>query len=222
MTGGARAGVARSWLDAYLAHRFAWLFASLLLTLGVDPVLEALGSESRWIEALLLLNLLVACSAADSRAAVRVLLGATLLAAAAWLALGPGSGEVALGLVALLLSAVLLREVLRRGRVDAERLFAALSVYLLFGVAVGVLYAVLERALPGSISGIVDPATGTVLPDAAIYFSFVTLATLGYGDLVPTHSAARALAVLEAVGGQIYLTVLVARLVTLYGWARER
>jgi voltage-gated potassium channel Kch len=46
----------------------------------------------------------------------------------------------------------------------------------------------------------------------------VTLATLGYGDLVPASSAARALAVLEAVGGQIFLTVLVARLVTPYGW----
>lgn len=194
---------------------------SLLLTLGIDPALEALGSEGRWIEGFLLLNLLVACAAADSPRAIRVLLGATLLAAAAWLALGPGSAELALGLVALLLSAVLIAAVLRPGRVDAERLFAALSVYLLFGVAVGVLYAALERTLPGSISGVVDPATGAVCLDAAIYFSFVTLATLGYGDLVPASSAARALAVLEAVGGQIYLTVLVARLVTLYGW-RER
>jgi hypothetical protein len=52
--------------------------------------------------------------------------------------------------------------------------------------------------------------------DGAIYFSFVTLATLGYGDVVPASGPARALAMLEAVFGQLYLVVLVARLVSLY------
>jgi voltage-gated potassium channel len=51
-----------------------------------------------------------------------------------------------------------------------------------------------------------------------IYFSFVTLATLGYGDIVPASDVARGLAILEAVIGQFYLTVVVARLVSLYSW----
>ena len=49
-----------------------------------------------------------------------------------------------------------------------------------------------------------------------IYFSFVTLATLGYGDVVPQTEIARGLAILEAVSGQLYLAVMVARLVSLY------
>jgi hypothetical protein len=50
----------------------------------------------------------------------------------------------------------------------------------------------------------------------AFYFSFVTLATLGYGDVVPLGEVARGLAIIEAVAGQLYLAVMVARLVSLY------
>lgn len=62
--------------------------------------------------------------------------------------------------------------------------------------------------------------TGFLFP-RAVYFSFVTLASLGYGDIVPVGEAARGTAILEAVGGQLYLAVLLARLVALYT-AQER
>ena len=52
---------------------------------------------------------------------------------------------------------------------------------------------------------------------SALYFSFVTLATLGYGDIVPRTDVARGLAIVEGVGGQLFLAVMVARLVSLYG-----
>jgi hypothetical protein len=55
-----------------------------------------------------------------------------------------------------------------------------------------------------------------------VYYSFVTLATLGYGDIVPLSPSARGLAILEAVVGQIYLVVVVARLVSLYGQSEEK
>ena len=51
----------------------------------------------------------------------------------------------------------------------------------------------------------------------ALYFSFITLATVGYGDIVPRSDVARGLAIVEGVGGQLFLAVLVARLVSLYG-----
>ena len=51
---------------------------------------------------------------------------------------------------------------------------------------------------------------------SAIYFSFVTLATLGYGDIVPRTDVARGFAIVEGVGGQLFLAVLIARLVSLY------
>jgi voltage-gated potassium channel Kch len=56
---------------------------------------------------------------------------------------------------------------------------------------------------------------------SALYFSFVTLATLGYGDIVPRSDVARGLAILEGVGGQLFLAVMVARLVSLYGRGQQ-
>jgi hypothetical protein len=108
------------------------------------------------------------------------------------------------------LSAVLAAE----GRVGGERISAALCVYMLVGIAFGGFFATLDQLAPDSL---VQSASGEVLgTDGAIYFSFVTLATLGYGDVVPASGPARALAMLEAVFGQLYLVVLVARLVSLY------
>ncbi len=57
---------------------------------------------------------------------------------------------------------------------------------------------------------------------SAFYFSLVTLATLGYGDIVPRTDVARALAIVEGVGGQLFLAVMVARLVSLYGRGEPR
>ena len=79
----------------------------------------------------------------------------------------------------------------------------------------GVLYWAIAGAWPGSFA---DPAAaegsaGLTL-STAMYFSFVTLATLGYGDVVPRTDLARGLAVLEAVGGQLFVAVIVARLVS--------
>jgi voltage-gated potassium channel Kch len=76
-------------------------------------------------------------------------------------------------------------------------------------------YWVVEQIGPGSFT-----AAAEFTRMSALYFSFVTLATLGYGDIVPHSDVARGLAIVEAVGGQLFLAVLVARLVSLY--ARER
>jgi hypothetical protein len=74
-------------------------------------------------------------------------------------------------------------------------------------------YAMLDQVWPASFG---STATGDLDVAHGIYFSFVTLATLGYGDVVPLTDAARGLAIVEAVAGQMYMAVLVARLVTLY------
>jgi hypothetical protein len=112
-----------------------------------------------------------------------------------------------------------LRFALRGRVVDAEHLYAALSAYLLAGVFCGVLYQVVSHAWPGAFSGGGVPIPLTF--PSAIYFSFVTLATLGYGDIVPASDAARGIAVVEAVAGQLYVAVMIARLVSLYA-GRER
>ena len=103
---------------------------------------------------------------------------------------------------------------MRPARVDSEHIYAALSVYLLGGIFFGVLYHAVGQGWPGSFS--VLGKTGDFELFDAIYFSFVTLATLGYGDLLPVSEVARGLAVVEAVSGQLFLAVLIARLVGSY------
>jgi voltage-gated potassium channel len=99
---------------------------------------------------------------------------------------------------------------LRGGRVDAEKVAAAVCVYLLIGVMWHYTYVLVDSLIPGSFNSAV--LTGK----DHLYFSFITLSTLGYGDITPVNGPARALAYTEALVGQLYLTILVARLVGLY------
>jgi voltage-gated potassium channel len=107
-------------------------------------------------------------------------------------------------------AAAALRFAMRSSKVDTEHLFAALSAYLLAGIYFGLLYWALEQIHSGMFS------VSDFSRNGAIYFSFVTLATLGYGDIVPRTDVAHGVAVVEGVGGQLFLAILVARLVSLY------
>jgi len=131
----------------------------------------------------------------------------------------PRLSEVTLSawtLIGLFAAAVALRFAMRGTKVDAEHLFAALSAYLLAGLYFGLLYWALEQIHPGTVTASNFSRMG------AIYYSFVTLATIGYGDIVPRTDVARGLAIVEGIGGQLFLAVLVARLLSLYsGSARE-
>ena len=114
-------------------------------------------------------------------------------------------------LIGLFAAAAALRFAMRATLVDAEHLYAALSAYLLAGIFFGLFYWVLQQIWPGTFA-----VTGDFSRMSAIYFSFVTIATLGYGDIVPRSDVARGLAIVEGVGGQLFLAVMVARLVSLY------
>ena len=93
-------------------------------------------------------------------------------------------------------------------------------MYLFFGNICGFIYAIINRIDPNAFS--IPEATASYLGDnlvnlsSATYFSFVTLTTLGYGDITPINDFARSLAFLEAAMGQIYLTVLIASLVGIH------
>ena len=89
-----------------------------------------------------------------------------------------------------------------------------MDAYLLAGLLFAVAYWMVDRAWPSSFGG------DALDLGRAIYFSFVTMATLGYGDIVPTSPPARGLTIVEAVSGQMYLVVVVARLVSLYSQQR--
>jgi hypothetical protein len=91
-------------------------------------------------------------------------------------------------------------------------MLGGIAAYPLLGVAWAEAFALLEALRPGSFSGAVGLAEGG---RGWFYFSFVTLTTVGYGDILPVHPAARSLAMLEAVTGPLYNAILLARLVPL-------
>jgi hypothetical protein len=108
-----------------------------------------------------------------------------------------------------------LKAIFLEGRVDLNVISSAIVVYMFIGFMWAGLYQILEHMDPGSFS--VSQAIQEQGLDAHFhYFSFVTLTTLGYGDITPVSHPARNFAVLEAFIGQVYLTVLVARLVGTY------
>jgi hypothetical protein len=208
---------------AYFGWRYTILFYSLLLTLAVQPLRSALGLRANVLELFLAINLLAAVVPIGGRKTRRVLLTILVVAfvgrgSLAWLdQAGLVQIDLALWTVVALLAAVsALRFALGARVVDREHLYAALSAYLLAGLFFGVFYWVLERTWAGAFAIPGEGAQGHFSLAAAIYYSFVTLATLGYGDIVPRSEMARGLAILEAIAGQLYLAVLIARLVSLY------
>ena len=94
-------------------------------------------------------------------------------------------------------------------------MIGAITLYLLFGVLWAIAYAVIESLVPGSFAGLSEPLSQGWSSDW-IYFSFVTMTTLDYGDIVPLTATARTLAYMQAVFGQFYLAILVAGLVGAY------
>jgi voltage-gated potassium channel Kch len=104
---------------------------------------------------------------------------------------------------------------MRPDRSVSDRIVGAICVYLLIGLAWASLFETLDSVVPGSFRFPADTAWATPGTVRYHYFSFVTLATLGYGDVTPQTALAGTLAALEAVSGQLYIGITVARLVAL-------
>ena len=106
----------------------------------------------------------------------------------------------------------LLAMIIATANVRIGVLYASVIVYLLIGVVGGYLFMLIENASPGSITNLeVDTLTN---PKEFFYFSFTTLSTLGYGEITPYSAAARAISILLGTIGPLYLTVLIALLVS--------
>jgi Ion channel len=165
---------------------------SLLLITGM----AAVWSEGRWV----------------FRIVAIVTIGSL---AARWLTRFAPAGEfaswnAAADIVALASFAlVALVKVLRPGTITSHRIQGAVAVYLLFGLAWASAYEWTALTHPDSFNG--SPASGA----SWIYYSFVTLTTMGYGDITPVHPVARSLAAAEALTGQLYIAILISRLVAL-------
>lgn len=124
-----------------------------------------------------------------------------------------GSAIVALAV----LGGVIVSAVFGPGRVTWHRIQGGVSLYLILALVFAHLYGLVSILSPGAFSGVPPgmDAHSVFLRGRLLYFSLTTLTTTGYGDIVPLHAAARSLATLEAVTGQLFPATLLARLVTL-------
>lgn len=208
-------------------NRFALLLVMMLAMLAFMPFTRAFPRAAIVLELLTVVVLLAGVNAvSDHPRSFRLGLGLALLVAG--LRLGDALGLLAApapisdGVVVLffgVMAVAILRHVLQTPRTEANTVFAAVCVYLMMGFLWSVVFGLLETLDPGSflVHGAAPGASPRSTADLDfVYYSFVTLTTLGYGDVLPQTGLARALAALEALLGQIYVAVLIAWLVGRY------
>ncbi len=131
-----------------------------------------------------------------------------------WLQLLNLAAVVGYAFLTVFLIIMIIRDLFSGTRVRINNIFGAIVAYLLLGIFWSFLYASLELVEPGAI--IRADGTAILSYAEASYYSFVTLCTVGYGDIVPRSHLAMVFSNLESVTGQLYLAILVARLVSLY------
>jgi len=200
------------------------LLAVLAILIFVVPSVGLVGARGRLLLDVAFTAVIIAGMAAVSsrRRAVHVIAAIGLVALAIrWAGrVAPSTTlEIATaisGLASILaLAYVVMVQVFRAGPVNRQRVQGAIALYLLLGVAWAETYFAIALVRPGAFS---IPAT--VDESSWDYYSFVTLTTVGYGDITPVAPLARSLAVLEALVGQLYPAILLARLVALEVGAR--
>jgi hypothetical protein len=123
-----------------------------------------------------------------------------------------------------LLAGGILRYVFTRRQLDADGIFATIAAYVLIGIVFAQIYTLLAVWDPASFSAAVPLAERTPeqLHADLLYYSLITLATVGYGDVLPMSETARTFAVMEATVGQFYIAVIVAVFVGMYAAERQR
>ncbi len=199
-------------------------YGLLLLLLVCSYVLSAFttGRYAGGFESLLfIVTLLLALRTSRvRRRTIHLIMGIALVGSvtAAALAIGHatdiGGGIVSIwtALILLLTVGVILRRVLTMGTASLQSIFGAVSAYMIIGLMFASVYAAMSKLESAPFFATGSPADTRTFQ----YFSFTTLTTLGYGDFTAGTNAGRAVAVMEALGGQIFLATLVARLVAAY------
>ena len=120
-------------------------------------------------------------------------------------------------LLVLVAPIVILNRILRHETIGTETILGAVCVYVLLGIAFSGIYAAVDDVEPGRFFAQTHaPATNVEF----LYFSFITMTTVGFGDLSPATDIGRVLVTFEALLGQVFLVTLVARLVSMYGVQR--
>ena len=215
-------GASRDALRQLFFQRCFYLFTTLLAMIMLAPFIEGThgGVLTRNV-----INVFVVLSAvaAVGRSLVSFLTVLTLALPALvlrWLSVSANNTyfvDLALGFdVAVYATAIalLLRYVFDREVMTSDRLWGAASAYLMIGLLWSFLFAIVDRIHPGSFS-----VRGAISPLALhdlIYFSFSSLTTTGFGDIVPVGRIAKTVATLQVIVGQLFIAILIAKLVGVY------
>lgn len=212
--------------------RSTWLLFALILMLILFPILDQ-SVAGRMVLGVLNTAILAAaaCAASGSRRTLFIALAFAVPALCLQWAhiFGDHYGVGIALLVTMMLFYIFaiangLMYVLRPAPVSGNKLHAAMSNYIMIALLWSFLYALIDALLPGSFDymGQSDARVPLNWIDF-VFFSFVTLTTTGYGDIVPLSRATQAAAILEQLAGTFYVAILIARLAGLYeGGAASR
>ncbi len=212
--------------DRWRDHSLTLLLVVQLFTIfGVVPANAAGLPLPPSLSALLLLVFMsITIVMARGRWTLAVGIGTFLLTSVGFLARALHSGpsialDVAVNVLALVtfavLSLVVAFAVFRPGRFTGHRIRGAVVLYLNLGLLFGFLHRIIGEVAPGAYIHLPDPRNQATFRAACDYLSFVTLTSVGYGDIVPVNPIARSLCTLEAAIGQLLPTVLIGRAVIL-------
>ncbi len=190
----------------------AFLVLLLATTVMAGPLHE---SAAAWVLSVLRALALGVGLVAIRRHRIHAVVAA-LAAVVAMSALAAGGEGAPRGLAARLafygaIGAALLARAFRPGRVTVHRILGAAAVYVLLAVAWGTAYELLLVLRPGAVRA----AGGVASLDDAMWLSFITITTTGYGDVLPVSPLARSLAALEAMVGVLFPAIFISRLVSL-------
>jgi hypothetical protein len=198
---------------------FLPLLLALIVLVAVEPFFQPVAGGATVFYALLagvLLAGVLSVSGSRRRLAVAAALGLPAIVAHALHFSTGQSAPLVVGLFFALafqifVAAVVIEVVVRSERVSHNVILGVASAYLLLGVVWAHLYVLLEVWWPGSFVEAGAPVSARAhLLQPLLYYSFVTLSTLGYGDIAPQTAPARALAALEAMTGQLFVAILIA------------
>lgn len=211
------------------SYKFSFLLVTLILFLAVSPFFVIIEGVSTLYFNVLVFLVLFGNIYATTHRLRSVIVGGLLAAASLGFfvaadAMGDQSLEVYgfafLGLVWIYSAASILRHVLTRRVVTWDTLAGAICVYLMIGLIWAVFFIFIESVLPGSFNftgaSLMADTSSRLDYHRFTYFSFVTLTTVGYGSLLAVSPPAQGFAYIEAVFGQIYVAVLIARLMGLH------
>ena len=200
--------------------RFLFLLIALILTLALRPFLEGVFRITYLMDIFFTVIYLSAVYAASQKRSLFIvaIFIALLTVVLLWLTRltdipSFGIAGNIIGSLFFTFTAIMILDYLfREDKVTGDMIMGAVCVYFLMGLIWAFVFSTMEILQPGSFKMTQGPVSQPVFT----YYSYVTLTTLGYGDITPISAPARSLSLLEAIMGQLYLAVLVARLVGLH------